>query len=96
MKNKDTQLLEEAYKKTTLVTESHMPYSGSAEDLVWVGDLESQVGRLKQAIENGKNVLLKHAAFKEDLQEMGMEVGEAQTYLFDRGTDFTQPVFVLV
>ena len=97
MKSKDQQLLEEAYKKTSLFTESHMtPYHGSNENLIWIEDLESQVGRLKQEIENGNNVVLKHAAFREDLQEMGMKVEDAQTYLFDRGTDFTQPVFVVV
>jgi hypothetical protein len=97
MKSKFQTLIEEAYKNTRLVTESHMtPYNGSVENLIWVADLEAQVGRLTQEIENGNNVVLKHAAFREDLQEMGMKVEDAQTYLFDRGTYFTQPVFVVV
>lgn len=97
MKSKDQILLEEAYKRTKLILESHTPYTGSIEDLIYVDDLESDVGKLSQEIENGRHVVLKYAAFKEDLQEMGMDTSDdAEIYLFDKKTNFTRPVFVLM
>jgi hypothetical protein len=32
----------------------------SDEDIIWIADLESQVGRLRQEILNGRDVVLKH------------------------------------
>lgn len=93
MKHKDQILLERAYQ---LVSESHTPFEGSEEDIVYVDDLESQVNKLRQAILNGRGAVLKHVAHKDDLQEMGANVSDSTYYLFDKATDFTQPAFILI
>lgn len=93
MKSKDQILLEQAYK---LVLESHTPFTGSEEDLVYVDDLSGNVEKIRQAVHNGRRIVLKHLAHKDDLQEMGANVSDSTYYVFDRPTDFTQPAFILI
>jgi hypothetical protein len=71
-------------------------YEGSDEDIIYIQDLDSQSSRLQQRIMDGAQCVLKHVAFAEDLEEMGMNatVGD-DIYLMDSPTDFTQPAFVL-
>ena len=71
-------------------------YEGSDEDIIYIRDLDSQSSRLQQRIMDGAQCVLKHVAFAEDLEEMGMNatVGD-DIYLMDSPTDFTQPAFVL-
>lgn len=71
-------------------------YEGSDEDIIYIQDLDSQCSRLQQRIMDGAQCVLKHVAFAEDLEEMGMNatVGD-DIYLLDSPTDFTQPAFVL-
>jgi hypothetical protein len=71
-------------------------YEGSEEDLIYIADLDSQCSRLQQRITDGAHCELKHVAFAEDLNEMGMNatVGD-DVYLLDSPTDFTQPAFIL-
>lgn len=92
MKSKDQQLLEEAYQ---LILESHVPFTGSEEDIIYVDDLSGNVEKLRQAVHDGRGVVLKHVAHKDDLQEMGVNVSVSTYYLFDRATDFTQPALIL-
>lgn len=93
MKSKDQQLLEEAYK---LILESHVPFLGSEEDIVYVDDLSGNVEKIRQAAHDRRKVVLKHVAHRDDLQEMGLNVSNSTYYLFDRATDFTQPALILL
>ena len=71
-------------------------YEGSEEDLIYIADLNSQCTRLQQRIMDGDRCVLKHIAFAEDLNEMGINAtAEDDIYLLDSPTDFTQPAFVL-
>ena len=92
MKSKDQQLLEEAYQ---LILESHVPFSGSEEDIVYIDDLSGNVEKIRQAAHDGRKIVLKHVAHRDDLQEMGVNVSDSTYYLFDRPTDFTQPALIL-
>jgi hypothetical protein len=71
-------------------------YEGSEEDIFYIADLDQAVNDLQQRIMNGAHCELKHVAFAEDLNEMGMNatVGD-DVYLLDSPTDFTQPAFIL-
>ena len=92
MKSKDQQLLEEAY---VMIRESYVPYSGHKEDYILVDDLSDSVNKLRQSILNGKGVVVKHIAYRSDLQERGEKVSDHELYLFDQPTDFTQPALIL-
>jgi hypothetical protein len=71
-------------------------YEGSDEDIIYIRDLDSQSSRLQQRIMDGAQCVLKHVAFAEDLEEMGMNATvDDDIYLMDSPTDFTQPAFVL-
>ena len=93
MKTKDQQLLEEAY---LMILESHVPFTGSEEDIVYVDDLSDNVEKIRQAVHNGRGVVLKHVAHRDDLQEMGANVSDRSYYLFDKATDFTHPALILL
>lgn len=71
-------------------------YEGSEEDIIYIADLDQAVNDLQQRIMDGAHCELKHVAFAEDLNEMGMNatVGD-DIYLLDDPTDFTQPAFIL-
>ena len=71
-------------------------YEGSDEDIIYIADLDQAVNDLQQRIMDGAHCELKHVAFAEDLNEMGMNatVGD-DVYLLDSPTDFTQPAFIL-
>lgn len=71
-------------------------YEGSEEDIIYIADLDQAVNDLQQRIMDGAHCELKHVAFAEDLNEMGMNatVGD-DVYLLDHPTDFTQPAFIL-
>ena len=92
MKRKDQVLLEQAYQ---FILESHVPFQGSEDDIVYIDDLEGQVNKLRQAIHSGRGAVLKHVAHREDMQEMGASASDSTYYIFDKATDFTHPAFIL-
>jgi hypothetical protein len=92
MTRKDYILLEHAYQ---LVSESHAPFQGLEDDIIYVDDLEGQVNKLRQAINDGRGAVLKHVAHRDDMQEMGAPASDSTYYIFDKATDFTHPAFIL-
>ena len=71
-------------------------YEGSDEDIIYIADLDQAVNDLQQRIMDGDHCELKHVAFAEDLNEMGMNATAGDdVYLLDSPTDFTQPAFIL-
>jgi hypothetical protein len=79
-----------------LEDQSYEIYEGAEEDIIYIQDLDSQYTRLQQRIMDGAQCVLKHVAFAEDLEEMGMNVTVGDDiYLLDRSTDYTQPAFIL-
>ena len=94
--NKDQKLIAEAYNKVTINEQAQnaVPYTGPYEYVLWLADLDGFLERLRQATNRGMEFKTAHCALKQDLEEMGMPVTDADVYVFPKATDFTQVALI--
>jgi hypothetical protein len=93
---RDQKLIAEAYNKVSLQEQAQTPapFTGPYEYVIWLADLENFIERIRQATNKGMEFKTAHCAFKQDLEEMGMPVGDADVYVFPKATDFTQVALI--
>jgi hypothetical protein len=72
-------------------------YTGPSESVLFLKDLESQIGRLRSMVENGENFKTVHVATREDAKGYGYpdEPGH-EFYIFYAAQDFTKPALIPV
>lgn len=97
MSSEDSKLVD-AYRRVYICEQSQNaePYNGPYDLVIWLSDLDSQVEKLRQAVQEGTNFRTAHCALKQDLEEMGIPTGNAEVYIFSQPTDFTQAALIPV
>jgi hypothetical protein len=72
-------------------------YTGPSESVLFLDDLDSQVGKLKRMVENGENFKTAHVATREAAKNYNYpdEPGH-HFYIFYTAQDFTKPALIPV
>jgi hypothetical protein len=97
MKSKDQQLLEEAYTKINESSDQEYSYySGPAEDILFLDDMED-CSNLKRKMEEGKTFKTVFVASKADAVNYGYpDEGGHEYYVFYTPQDFTHAALIPV
>jgi hypothetical protein len=92
MKSKFNSLIQEVLKEEE---QNFSYYTGKEQDIIFINDLEGNIGRLRNAIQHGQSFKTVHLALKEDAVNYGYpSVDSVRYYVFYSPEDFTNPALI--